>query len=169
MISFKKMKDEMLLFLSIFHTETPFFRTFKYIFAVYTTRTSYNTVNNPNFFFCVLKKIKEKKYCCIWHFSIPKHLFFRTFKYIFPIHITRAPYNTAHLTSIHHPVNMNTQSQGFHPPRFPQVRVADDRDFERLKKLCDCPEGWTLAYENSPTRIYTRPLKNSTFHMIKVV
>ena len=50
-----------------------------------------------------------------------------------------------------------------------QVRVADDRDFERLKKLCDCPDGWSLAYENHPTRVYTRPTKNSTFHMIKVL
>ncbi|XP_045107702.1 uncharacterized protein LOC123502602 isoform X2 [Portunus trituberculatus] len=48
-----------------------------------------------------------------------------------------------------------------------EVRVADDRDFERLKKLCDCPDGWSLAYENPPTRVYTRPTKNSTFHMIK--
>ncbi|KAK8378769.1 hypothetical protein O3P69_009470 [Scylla paramamosain] len=49
-----------------------------------------------------------------------------------------------------------------------EVRVADDRDFERLKKLCDCPDGWSLAYESPPTRVYTRPTKNSTFHMIKV-
>lgn len=51
---------------------------------------------------------------------------------------------------------------------FSQVRVADDRDFERLKNLCDCHDGWNLAYDQPPTRVYTRPAKNSTFHMIKV-
>ncbi|KAG7155903.1 START domain-containing protein 10-like [Homarus americanus] len=49
-----------------------------------------------------------------------------------------------------------------------EVRVADDRDFERLKQLCDCHDGWSLAYDHPPTKVYTRPTKNSTFQMIKV-
>ncbi|XP_027216104.1 START domain-containing protein 10 isoform X1 [Penaeus vannamei] len=49
-----------------------------------------------------------------------------------------------------------------------EVRVAEDRDFERLKQLCDCHDGWSLAYNHPPTKVWTRPTKNSTFQMIKV-
>lgn len=50
-----------------------------------------------------------------------------------------------------------------------QVRVAEDRDFERLKQLCDRHDGWSLEYDQPPTKVFTRPTKNSTFQMIKVM
>ncbi|CAL4063189.1 unnamed protein product [Meganyctiphanes norvegica] len=49
-----------------------------------------------------------------------------------------------------------------------EVRVAEDRDFEQLKQLCEKNEGWNQAYSQGPTKVWTRPTNDTTFHMIKV-
>jgi len=48
------------------------------------------------------------------------------------------------------------------------VKVAEDQDFEKLKKLVDDHTGWKLDYNKSPTKVWTKSVPNTNFKMIKV-
>ncbi|XP_064482110.1 START domain-containing protein 10-like [Ornithodoros turicata] len=49
-----------------------------------------------------------------------------------------------------------------------EVRVADDRDFEQLKRLTDKHEGWKVEYSKRQTTVWTRPTEQTAFKMIKL-
>ncbi|KAJ9598206.1 hypothetical protein L9F63_011110 [Diploptera punctata] len=48
------------------------------------------------------------------------------------------------------------------------VRVAEDQDFEKLKKLVDDHSGWKLDYNKSSTKVWTKSIPKTNFKMIKV-
>ncbi|XP_065089004.1 START domain-containing protein 10-like [Ochlerotatus camptorhynchus] len=48
------------------------------------------------------------------------------------------------------------------------ARVAEDSDFEALKRLVDDHEGWTLELSKSDTQVYTRPVPGCNFNMVKI-
>jgi hypothetical protein len=48
------------------------------------------------------------------------------------------------------------------------VKVAEDRDFEKLKKLIDDHTGWKLDYNKSSTKVWTKSVPTTSFKMIKV-
>ena len=49
-----------------------------------------------------------------------------------------------------------------------EVRVADDTDFNKLKDLCCCHDGWKQEYNKSGTTVWTKTNDVSDFKMIKV-
>jgi len=49
-----------------------------------------------------------------------------------------------------------------------EVRVAEDADFERLKQLCRCHDGWKQDYNKNNTTVWTKVNDVSDFKMIKV-
>lgn len=49
-----------------------------------------------------------------------------------------------------------------------EVRVADDSDFNHLKELCCCHEGWNEVYNKKGTAVWTKTNDVSDFKMIKV-
>jgi len=53
--------------------------------------------------------------------------------------------------------------------RVGEVRVAEDADFQLLKTLIDCHDGWRLDYNNKPLiMVWTKPTEETNFKMIKV-
>ncbi|XP_049549228.1 START domain-containing protein 10-like [Anopheles darlingi] len=48
------------------------------------------------------------------------------------------------------------------------ARIADDSDFEALKRLVDNHDGWTLELSKSDTQVYTRPVPGCNFNMVKI-
>uniref|UniRef100_A0A182QXG1 START domain-containing protein 10 n=2 Tax=Anopheles TaxID=7164 RepID=A0A182QXG1_9DIPT len=48
------------------------------------------------------------------------------------------------------------------------ARIADDSDFEALKRLVDNHDGWTLELSKSDTQVYTRPVAGCNFNMVKI-
>lgn len=48
------------------------------------------------------------------------------------------------------------------------VKVAEDRDFEKLKKLIDDHTGWKLDYNKSSTKVWTKCIPSTSFKMIKI-
>ncbi|PNF37216.1 hypothetical protein B7P43_G00497 [Cryptotermes secundus] len=48
------------------------------------------------------------------------------------------------------------------------VKVAEDQDFEKLKKLIDDHTGWRLDYNKSSTKVWTKSIPTTSFKMIKV-
>lgn len=48
------------------------------------------------------------------------------------------------------------------------ARIAEDSDFEALKRLVDDHEGWTLELSKSDTQVYTRPVAGCNFNMVKI-
>lgn len=48
------------------------------------------------------------------------------------------------------------------------VKVAEDQDFEKLKKLVDDHTGWKLDYNKSSTKVWTKSIPTTSFKMIKV-
>ncbi|XP_035905311.1 START domain-containing protein 10-like [Anopheles stephensi] len=48
------------------------------------------------------------------------------------------------------------------------ARIADDSDFEALKRLVDNHDGWTLELSKSDTEVYTRPVPGCNFNMVKI-
>jgi len=49
------------------------------------------------------------------------------------------------------------------------VKVAEDQDFEKLKKLIDDHTGWKLDYNKSSTKVWTKSVQATSFKMIKVL
>ncbi|CAI9734229.1 domain-containing 10-like [Octopus vulgaris] len=49
-----------------------------------------------------------------------------------------------------------------------EVRVADDEDFKKLKKLCEENEGWKLEYHKHNTFTWTKHNDLSDFKLVKV-
>lgn len=48
------------------------------------------------------------------------------------------------------------------------VKVAEDEDFERLRRLLDNHEGWKLEYEKQMTKVWTKSACDTNFKMIKI-
>jgi StAR-related lipid transfer protein 10 len=49
-----------------------------------------------------------------------------------------------------------------------EVRVAEDADFERLRDLCRCHDGWKVEYNKNTTTVWTKSNEISDFRMIKI-
>ena len=49
-----------------------------------------------------------------------------------------------------------------------EVRVAEDADFEKLRGLCQCHDGWKQEYNKSAITVWTKANEVSYFKMIKV-
>ncbi|XP_076362899.1 START domain-containing protein 10-like [Tachypleus tridentatus] len=49
-----------------------------------------------------------------------------------------------------------------------EVRVADDRDFEKLITLIDENEGWKMVYRKNSTTVWTKSTQQTSFKMIKI-
>ena len=48
------------------------------------------------------------------------------------------------------------------------VRVFEDKDFLRVKELCDNHADWDLVYEKKQNQVWTKGIADSDFLMIKV-
>lgn len=48
------------------------------------------------------------------------------------------------------------------------AHIAEDRDFEALKKLVDENEGWNLELTKGDTKVWTRQVDGCNFHMVKI-
>ncbi|XP_038113791.1 START domain-containing protein 10 [Culex quinquefasciatus] len=48
------------------------------------------------------------------------------------------------------------------------ARIAEDSDFDALKRLVDDHDGWTLELAKSDTQVYTRPVPGCNFNMVKI-
>lgn len=48
------------------------------------------------------------------------------------------------------------------------VRVAEDADFDRLRNLCQCHDGWRLDYNKNGTSVWTKANDVSSFKMVKI-
>lgn len=48
------------------------------------------------------------------------------------------------------------------------ARIAEDNDFDYLKKLVDEPEGWIIELDKADTRVWTRPIDGCSFQMVKI-
>lgn len=47
-------------------------------------------------------------------------------------------------------------------------RIADDADFESMKRLIDDDTGWTMELTKSTTQVWTRNIEGCNFHMVKM-
>lgn len=48
------------------------------------------------------------------------------------------------------------------------ARIAEDSDFDQLKKLVDDPEGWIKELDKADTKVWTRPIDGCSFQMVKI-
>jgi StAR-related lipid transfer protein 10 len=48
------------------------------------------------------------------------------------------------------------------------ARIAEDNDFDYLKKLVDDADGWILELDKADTRVWTRPIEGCSFQMVKI-
>jgi StAR-related lipid transfer protein 10 len=48
------------------------------------------------------------------------------------------------------------------------AKIAEDVDFDNLKKLVDDHEGWILELEKSDTKVWTKPIVGCSFQMVKI-
>lgn len=49
-----------------------------------------------------------------------------------------------------------------------EVRIAEDRDFEKLKNLIDVQDGWKLEYKKDPTLVWTKTTELTNIKIIKL-
>lgn len=48
------------------------------------------------------------------------------------------------------------------------ARIAEDSDFDQLKKLVDDAEGWIIELDKADTKVWTRPIDGCSFQMVKI-
>lgn len=48
------------------------------------------------------------------------------------------------------------------------ARIAEDKDFDHLKKLVDETVGWILELDKADTKVWTRPIDGCSFQMVKI-
>lgn len=48
------------------------------------------------------------------------------------------------------------------------ARIAEDNDFDNLKKLVDEFDGWILELDKADTKVWTRPIDGCSFQMVKI-
>ena len=48
------------------------------------------------------------------------------------------------------------------------ARIAEDNDFDQLKKLVDESDGWAMELDKSDTKVWTRPVDGCSFQMVKI-
>jgi StAR-related lipid transfer protein 10 len=48
------------------------------------------------------------------------------------------------------------------------ARIAEDIDFDNLKKLVDESDGWVLELNKAETKVWTRPIEGCSFQMVKI-
>lgn len=49
------------------------------------------------------------------------------------------------------------------------VKVAEDNDFEKLKKLYDDNNDWRLDYNKPDLSVWTKSVTGTSFRMVKVI
>ncbi len=49
-----------------------------------------------------------------------------------------------------------------------EVKCAEDDDFERLKQMCRCHDGWKQDYNKNSTTVWSKSNDVSDFKLIKV-
>lgn len=49
-----------------------------------------------------------------------------------------------------------------------EVRIAEDRDFERLKNLIDSNDGWATDYNKSTIKVWSKATSQTAFKIVKV-
>lgn len=47
-------------------------------------------------------------------------------------------------------------------------RIADDNDFESMKRLIDDNEGWNMELSKAKTEVWTRTVDGCNFNMVKM-
>lgn len=53
-------------------------------------------------------------------------------------------------------------------PAIMEPRIAEDADFESMKRLIDDDTGWTMELSKSATQVWTRNIDGCNFHMVKM-
>ena len=48
------------------------------------------------------------------------------------------------------------------------VRVADDKDFEKFRNLCTIHDGWSLDYNKRGINVWTKKNETCNFKILKV-
>jgi len=48
------------------------------------------------------------------------------------------------------------------------ARIAEDKDFEALRKLIDEMDGWVLELDKADTKVWTKPVDGCSFQMVKI-
>lgn len=48
------------------------------------------------------------------------------------------------------------------------ARIAEDNDFDQLKKWVDENDGWVLELDKTDTKVWTRPVDGCSFQMVKI-
>jgi START domain len=48
------------------------------------------------------------------------------------------------------------------------ARIAEDNDFDHLKKLVDESDDWILELDKADTKVWTRPVVGCSFQMVKI-
>lgn len=69
------------------------------------------------------------------------------------------------VTSSPKPSNRNNQTLTMD---IGEVRVAEDKDFEQLKKLIDLEDGWKLEYRKRMTQVWTKSTQQTNLKIIKL-
>ncbi|ELU12780.1 hypothetical protein CAPTEDRAFT_102229 [Capitella teleta] len=49
-----------------------------------------------------------------------------------------------------------------------EVRIAEDRDYSELKRMCTCHDGWKQEYQKNGITVWTKMTEVSEFKMVKV-
>ncbi|GAB6031829.1 hypothetical protein CHUAL_010231 [Chamberlinius hualienensis] len=49
-----------------------------------------------------------------------------------------------------------------------EVRIAEDKDFDKLKLYIDCNDGWRVDYKRATLKVWARNTKATAYKMIKV-
>lgn len=48
------------------------------------------------------------------------------------------------------------------------AKIAEDVDFDNLKKLVDDHQGWILELDKADTKVWTKPIEGCSFQMVKI-
>lgn len=48
------------------------------------------------------------------------------------------------------------------------ARIAEDNDFDQLKKFVEESEGWILELDKADTKVWTRSVEGCSFQMVKI-
>ena len=49
-----------------------------------------------------------------------------------------------------------------------EVRIAEDADFQKVKDMCNCHDGWKQEYNKHGTTVWTKSNDVSDFKLVKV-
>lgn len=49
------------------------------------------------------------------------------------------------------------------------VKIAEDKDFNDFRQLCDNNDGWDLVYSKKSAKVFTKETSQTSFKVIKVI